>query len=124
VLLQNALAPGNDRTANLNPLDMADLVKDTKTLFNNQDSIGKQYKEGSMGRAAGLDFVENTMWAAHTRGAGASYLINGGSQSGASLVIDTGTGAIIVRVTCSPLRACSAFTRRPRSRPAFCTSSW
>jgi hypothetical protein len=96
VLLQNALAPGNDRTANLDPLSMADLVKDTKTLFNNQDSIGKQYKEGSMGRAAGLDFVENTMWAAHTRGAGAGYLINGGSQSGASLVIDTGTGALNV----------------------------
>jgi hypothetical protein len=46
VLLQNALAPSNDRTANLDPLSTADLVKDTKTLFNNQDSIGKQYKEG------------------------------------------------------------------------------
>jgi hypothetical protein len=94
VLLQNALAPGNDRTANLNPLDTADLVKDTKTLFNNQDQIGKQYKEGSMGRAAGLDFVENTMWAAHTRGAGASYVVNGAAQSGSSLIIGTGTGAI------------------------------
>jgi hypothetical protein len=60
------LAPTNARTANLNPLDMADLVKDTKTLFNDQGQVAKQYKEGYMGRAAGFDFVENTLWPAHT----------------------------------------------------------
>src|SRR5665213_4041323 len=55
VILQNALAPTNDRTANLNPQDTADVVKDTKTLFNDQSQVSKQYKEGSLGRAAGFD---------------------------------------------------------------------
>ncbi|HYE41511.1 MAG TPA: P22 phage major capsid protein family protein, partial [Ramlibacter sp.] len=53
-ILQRALAPTSERTANLNPLDMADLVKDTKTLFQDSSSIAKQYKEGFMGRAAGF----------------------------------------------------------------------
>ncbi len=95
VLLQRALAPPSDRTANLNALDTADLVKDTKTLFQDQKELGRQYKEGYMGRAAGFDFVENTMWPAHTRGAGSGYLINGATQTGASLTVDTGTGAIV-----------------------------
>ena len=51
VLLQRSLAPGNDRTANMNPQDMADLVKDTKTLFNAQSQIADQYVEGYMGKA-------------------------------------------------------------------------
>jgi hypothetical protein len=52
-------------------------VKDTKTLFNDQAQLSKQYKEGYMGRAAGYDFVENTMWPTYTRGAGdANYLVN------------------------------------------------
>jgi hypothetical protein len=94
VLLQRSLTPGNDRSANLNPLDTADVVKDTKTLFNNQEQIGKQYKEGYMGRAAGFDFAENTMWPSHTRGgSNTAYLTNGSTQSGATLVVDTGATA-------------------------------
>jgi P22 coat protein - gene protein 5 len=69
VLLKEALTPANDRTANLTPRAMADMVKDTKTLFNEQNAVGKQYREGYMGRAAGFDFVENTMWPSHVRGA-------------------------------------------------------
>jgi hypothetical protein len=95
VLLQRSLAPTSGRTANLNSKVMADLVKDTKTLFNDDSSIAKQYKEGYMGRAAGFDFMENTMWAAHTRGAGSGYLINGATQTGATLTVDTGTGALV-----------------------------
>jgi hypothetical protein len=72
VVLQRGLAPPGDRTANLNPLDMANIVKDTKTLFNNQEMIGKQYKEGFVGRAAGMDFMENTLWPAINRGAAAA----------------------------------------------------
>lgn len=96
VIMQAGLAPSNARSANLNSQDMADLVKDTKTLFNDQASIGKQFREGYMGRAAGFDFMENTMWPGFTRGAGSGYLINGGSQSGSTLTVDTGTGALNV----------------------------
>jgi len=75
VLMQRYLAPTSERTANLNSMDMSTLVKDTKTLFNDQAQLSKQYKEGYMGRAAGYDFVENTLWPGYTRGAGdANYL--------------------------------------------------
>ena len=93
-ILQRALAPTNERTANLNSLDMADIVKDTKTLFQDAASISKQFKEGFVGRAAGFDFVENTMWPSHTRGgSNGAYLTNGATQTGATLVVDTGATA-------------------------------
>ena len=93
-LLQRTLTPLNERTANLNSLDAAQIVKDTKTLFQDDVSIGKQYREGMMGRAAGFDFVENTMWPAHTRGnSNTAYLTNGVSQTGATLAVDTGANA-------------------------------
>ena len=97
VILQRSLAPANDRTANMNPLDMADLVKDTKTLFQNQTEIGRQYKEGYMGRAAGFDWVENTMWPSHTRGDAASYVCNtstGITSGTATITLSGGTGTI------------------------------
>lgn len=97
VILQRALAPGNARTANLNSLDMADAVKDTKTLFQDSASLAKQYKEGYMGRAAGFDWVENTMWAAHTRGDAASYVCNtstGITSGSGTITLSGGTGTI------------------------------
>lgn len=100
VILQRALAPQNDRTANMDPLAMADIVKDTKTLFNGQTEIGKQYREGFMGRAAGFDWVENTMWPSHTRGAAdAAYVVNtstGITSGTATITVATGTGAMNV----------------------------
>jgi hypothetical protein len=100
VLMQRGLAPTNDRTANMNSVDMADLVKDTKTLFNHAGEIGKQYREGYMGRAAGYDFVENTLWPAFTRGAAnGSYVCNtsSGITSGtATIAVTAGTGAFVV----------------------------
>lgn len=100
VILQRALAPTNDRTALMDPLAMADLVKDTKTLFQDDTSIAKQYKEGYMGRAAGFDWAENTMMPAHTRGAGdAAYVVNtstGITSGSATIAVTVGTGAMVV----------------------------
>ena len=94
VILNRSLAPMGDRTALMDSLGMADLVKDTKTLFQDDASISKQYKEGYMGRAAGFDWAENTMMPSHTRsGANGAYLTNGATQSGSTLVVDTGATA-------------------------------
>jgi hypothetical protein len=94
VLLQRALAPGNDRTTLLNSQDMADIVKDTKTLFQDSTSIAKQFKEGYMGRAAGFDFEESTIIPAYTRGnSNGAYVVNGATQTGANLVVSTGANA-------------------------------
>lgn len=94
VLLQRSLAPANERTALMDSLAMADVVKDTKTLFQDDASIAKQYKEGYMGRAAGFDWAENTLMPSHARSAAnGAYLVNGASQTGATLTVDTGANA-------------------------------
>lgn len=98
VLLNRGLAPNGSRTANFNSQDMADLVTDTKTLFQDSASIAKQYKEGFMGRAAGFDFVENTMWPGHARGAAdTAYVCNtstGITSGTATVTLSAGSGTI------------------------------
>lgn len=64
--ITDGLAPQGGRTANLNATDRADLIKDTKTLFNDQGQLSKGFRDGMIGRAAGLDFMENTQWPGHT----------------------------------------------------------
>ena len=98
-ILQRALAPSNDRCALMDPRSMADVVKDTKSLFNDSTSISKQFKEGYMGRAAGFDWMENTMVPSHTRGASdASYVCNtstGITSGTATITLSGGTGASV-----------------------------
>ena len=100
VKLQNALAPTNDRTMLLDPNAMADVIKDTKTLFQDDASIAKQYKEGMVGRAAGFNWGENTLMPAHTRGAAdTAYVVNtstGITSGTATITVATGTGAASV----------------------------
>ena len=97
VLLQRALAPPSDRTMLLDPAAMADVVKDTKTLFQDDASIAKQYREGMVGRAAGFDWGENTLLPSHTRGAAdGAYVVNtstGITSGTATITVATGTGA-------------------------------
>ncbi len=93
--LEDSLAPSTGRTALLNTTDNADLVDALKGLFHEDDGLSKQYREGSMGRTAGFDFYENTHLANQTRGsANGAYLTNGASQTGASITVDGGTGAL------------------------------
>jgi len=75
-ILVDNLAPLAGRTANLNTQDNVDLVDGLKGLFNDRDSISAQYREGYMGRTAGFDFMENTLWPSHARGSGAGYTAN------------------------------------------------
>jgi len=99
-LLQRGLTPTNDRTANLNSQDMVDVVKDTKTLFNDQGQLSKQYREGFMGRAAGFEFMENTLWPGHTCGSeNGSYVVNtsSGITSGTATITTTGGSGTVVK---------------------------
>ena len=103
-LLQSALAPLTNRTANLNTLDNANFVDALKALFNDTTGLSKQYREGYMGRTAGFDFVENTMWGKHTRGAAnASYTTSTlvgvlpiSETPVSTMTVATGTGAMNV----------------------------
>lgn len=93
-VLQDSLTPLNDRTASLQTQETVDLVDGLKGLFQDSTGIAKQYREGYMGRTAGFDFVENTLWPHHTRGgSNGAYLTNGATQTGSTLVVDTGATA-------------------------------
>ena len=93
VLVDN-LAPLNARTCNLNTQDNLDLVEALKGLFNDKSTISKQNREGFMGRTAGFDFMENTLWPSHARSnATGAYLVNGAAQTGSTLTVDTGANA-------------------------------
>jgi hypothetical protein len=93
--LQDSLTPDDARSALLCPQDNIDLIDALKGLFNNQASLGKQYKEGVMGNSAGFDFMESTHLTQQLRGTGnAAYVINGAGQTGSSIAIQTGTGTI------------------------------
>lgn len=63
-------------------------------LFNSQKQLDTQYEDGVMGRASGFDWNSSTVMPVHTNGAGTGYLVAGGSQTGDSIAVDTGTGAI------------------------------
>lgn len=95
-MLTDMLAPVDMRCLNNNTLDNANLVKDLKGLFNDSKNVSKNYREGRVAsNTFGFqDIMENTLWPAHTVGAGSGYLVNGASQTGASLIVDTGTGAL------------------------------
>lgn len=105
VKLGNALAPFDNRYALLDMQANADLINELKGLFQDSASIAAQYKEGVMGRTAGLQFYQNTLLPSHTNGTevGSAYLTNSGTatQAGSytspnsmSLIVDTGTKTV------------------------------
>lgn len=93
--LDDSLVPEGKRTALLSSNDSVALVDALKGLFNDQNALSKQYKEGAMGRTAGFDFMQSTHLGNQTRGDGASYVVNDTVASGDTTVtIGTGTGTI------------------------------
>jgi len=99
-VLTDNLAPISDRCLNMNTTDNVDLVDAVKGLFNDPAKISKNYREGMVAN----DFLgykevfQNTLWPNHASGTDdgtGDYLVNGGSQDGASLTIDTGAGTLL-----------------------------
>lgn len=94
-IMNDQLAPLDNRTALMSTQQMVDLVTDGKSLFNQQQEIGRQYKEGYVGRAAGFDFAENTLLPRHTVGDAASYVCNtstGITSGTATITVSGGSG--------------------------------
>jgi hypothetical protein len=92
-VLADNLAPLDKRTANLNTQDTVDMQTDVKGLFNDQVTLGKQYVEGVIGRTAGFDFFENTLWPAFSAGAGAGYTANTNNFANGNTTITVAAGA-------------------------------
>jgi len=96
--LVDNLAGGSGLKCNLDTQTNVDMVDATKALFNSQSVISKQNMEGELGRTSGFDFFENTLMPRHTSGSDdgtGDYLIDGASQTGSTLVIDTGAGTLL-----------------------------
>ena len=97
--LTKMLAPMSNRSMLLTPDHANKLRKDTKGLFHPADNRSKQYRDGVVGRTPGFEMYENTLLVPHTTGTAAKttgYLVNGGSQSGAALTVDTGTTSFLI----------------------------
>lgn len=93
-LNDNLAPPDNNRSVILSTGHEVTLVDALKGLFQDSSAIAKQYREGMMGRTAGFDFMSSTQMTDHTTGTAAKttgYLVNGASQTGSTLTVDTGT---------------------------------
>jgi len=94
--LTDALAPVSGRCLNMTTQQNVDLVNAVSGLFNDPAKLSKNYREGMVANDF-LGFKEvyqNTLWPIHTTGIDdgtGDYLVNGASESGASITIDTGT---------------------------------
>ena len=98
--LNDALAPmDSKRCALLSTLHHAKLVDALKGLFNDSKEVSGQNRDGSMGRTGGFNFYESTHASDHQTGTAAKtsgYLTNAATQSGATIVTDTGTTTFLV----------------------------
>jgi len=86
--LSNSLAPLSTRCLQLHPLASATIIDSLKGLFHDSSAIEKQYREGIMGRTAGLDWYDNTLAPSITNGNKvAAVTVSGAGQTGATLTI-------------------------------------
>ena len=98
VKLDNNSAPmDGQRSICITPIMQATIVDALKGLFQQSTAIASQYRRGQMGTAIGLDWFMDQNCATHTIGAhGGTPLVNGASQTGASLVTDGWTASTAV----------------------------
>lgn len=92
--LTESLTPMSGRNCILSPAHTTKFLVDTKGLFHDSENIAEQYREGKLGRIQNADFWENTVFTDHTTGTAAKttgYTVNGATQSGSTITIQTGT---------------------------------
>lgn len=98
-LNEMACPKGNKRSFHINPAASTSIVDNLKSLFQSSEQISKQYEEGYMGVAAGGKWMMSQNIYTHVTGQqGGTPLVNGGSQSGASLITDGWTASAANRL--------------------------
>lgn len=88
---RNSAPMDGERYMVIGPKFQSPIVDALKGLFQSTEQIKRQYIKGRMGTAAGFDWLMAQNIRTHTEGAfagGASILVNGGNQTGSSLVLD------------------------------------
>jgi P22 coat protein - gene protein 5 len=100
VKLDNCAAPRDgQRNAVISAQSQADLVVGLSGLFQDSSDISRQYREGTMGKTAGLKFSMDQNVNAMTVGAqGGTPLVDGASQTGSTLNTKGWTAAAAARL--------------------------
>lgn len=101
VALDNTSTPRDgNRAIVLSPQGQADAVGGQfATSFNDQDTVGKQYLNGTMGRALGFKWSMDQNVAPLTEGPlGGTPVVNGANQTGATLTVNGWTAAAASRL--------------------------
>lgn len=89
IALEHGMPVDDQISCIVNPAGEASIVDALKGLFHSSSDIEKQYREGKMGMVIGAKWSMDQLVAARTVGAqGGTPLINGASQTGATLAID------------------------------------
>ena len=94
--LNRFLAPAGNRVRSLHFTSDANdaLAEANAPLFHTKDELESEFSQNAVGAFAGFTFYEQQSAPIHTNGAGSGYLVNGAGQTGSSLAVNTGTGAI------------------------------
>jgi len=82
--ITNQLGPLSQRSACLSPDSQVEFNDAVKGLFQSQENIRRQYREGLMGRTGGFDVYENTLVPSHTTGTLAGSPVTNGVALGVS----------------------------------------
>lgn len=92
--LNRGLAPADQRFAHFSEDANNALAEANSTLFHTAKELQGEFSENAVGHFAGLEFFTQQSLPVHTNGAGTGYLVDGAAESGASITVKTGTGAI------------------------------
>lgn len=92
--VDNFLCPNGNRAAHFSTDANDALAEANSTLFHSQKELNGEFSENAVGYFAELEFYKQISLPVHANGAGAGYLVNGAGQTGSSLAVNTGTGAV------------------------------
>jgi hypothetical protein len=92
--LDRFLAPEDDRSAHFSTDANDALAEANAALFHTSDELRGEFSKNAVGMFAGLEFYKQMSLPVHLNGAGTGYVVNGAGQTGTSLAVTTGTGAL------------------------------
>lgn len=113
-LNKNAISPSG-RYAWLSPDAQVEVLDELKGLFNSQSEISKQYTEGKMGRAAGLDWFENTFLPSLVIPAIATAVTDGALTANFSKVVVKAAGNATVIKAGTPFTIAGIYAVHPET---------
>jgi len=95
ILVDNLTPMGDEIYCCLDTQANVDLVDILKGLFHDDKEVSMQYRDGYIGRTAGMMFSENTLLPLQVSGTAiagdTTYNVNGANQTGAAITVDTGS---------------------------------